>query len=80
MIPCFPTSSDTDAHHFDTVSNRSLPPHLTKDIPSTNISQVRTRSTTKKLNQHTAWILYLRNGDEEECSSCCSSSRDIYNE
>ena len=48
MIPCFPTSSDTDAHHCDTVSDRSSPSHLTKDIPF-NISQVRTRSTTTKL-------------------------------
>ena len=33
------------------ISNRSSPSHLTKDIPS-NISQVRTRSTTKKLRHY----------------------------
>ena len=48
MIPCFPTNSDTDAYHSDTVSNRSSTSHLTKYIPS-NISQVRTWSTTKKI-------------------------------
>jgi hypothetical protein len=45
MIPCFPTSSDTDVHHFVIASNRFSPSHLTKDIHS-NISQARTRSTT----------------------------------
>ena len=48
MIPCFPANNSTDAHHCDIVSNRSSPSHFTKDSPS-NISQVRTRSTTKKL-------------------------------
>jgi hypothetical protein len=27
MIPCFPTSNGTDAHHCDTISNRSSPSH-----------------------------------------------------
>ena len=49
MIPCFPISSDTDAHHLDTVSNPSSPSHFTKDIPF-NISQVRTRSTMIQKN------------------------------
>ena len=64
------------AHQCDTVSNRSSPSYSTKDILS-NISQVRTRSTTKKLRHclenHKGY--YLRNGDEEECSGC-SLSRD----
>ena len=34
MIPCFPTSNDTDAHHCETISNRSSPSHFTKDSPS----------------------------------------------
>ena len=76
MIPCFPISIDTDAHHCDTVSNRSSPSHLTKDIPS-NISQVRTQSTTEKLRHclenHKG--CHLRNGDDEECL-CCRLSRD----
>ena len=76
MKPCFPISSDTDVHHCDTVCNRSSPSYLTKDIPF-NISQVRTRSTTKKLRQclekHKG--CHLRNGDDEECS-CCRQSRD----
>ena len=63
MKPCFPISSDTDVHHCDTVCNRSSPSYLTKDIPS-NISQVRTRSTTKKirhcLENHKGY--HLRNG------------------
>ena len=49
MIPCFPTKGSTDVHHCDIVSSRSSPPHFTKDTPF-NTSQVRTRSTTKKLN------------------------------
>ena len=72
MIPCFPASNGTDAHHCDTISNRSSPSHFAKDSPS-NISQVRTRSTTKKLRHclenHKGY--HLRNDDEEECS-CCS--------
>jgi hypothetical protein len=34
MIPCFPASNGTDAHHCDTISNRSSPSHFTKDSPS----------------------------------------------
>ena len=49
MIPCFPANNSTDAHHCDIVSSRSSPSHFTKDSPF-NTSQVRTRSTTKKLN------------------------------
>jgi hypothetical protein len=76
MIPCFPASNGTDARHCDTISNRSSPSHFTKDSPS-NISQVRTRSTTKNLchcleNQKE---YYLRNSDKGECS-CYSSSQD----
>ena len=48
MIPCFPASNGTDAHHCDTISNRSSPSHFTKDSPS-NISQVRARPTTNNL-------------------------------
>jgi hypothetical protein len=33
MIPCFPASNGTDAHHCDTISNRSSPSHFTKDSP-----------------------------------------------
>ena len=44
MIPCFPASNGTEAHHCDTVSNRSSPSHFTTDSPS-NISKVRTRPT-----------------------------------
>jgi hypothetical protein len=49
MIPCFPANNSTDAHHCDIVSSHSSPSHSTKDTPF-NTSQVRTRSTTKKLN------------------------------
>ena len=34
MIPCFPTSNGTDAHHCDTISNHSSPSQFTKDSPS----------------------------------------------
>ena len=53
MIPCFPANNSTDVHHCDIVSSRSSPSHFTKDAPL-NISQVRTRSTTKK-KKTTAW-------------------------
>jgi len=46
MIPCFSASNGTDAHHRDTISNRSSPSQFTKDSPS-NISQVRTRHVQK---------------------------------
>ena len=49
MIPCFPANNSTDVHHYDIVSSRSSPSHFTNDTPL-NISKVRTRSTTKKLN------------------------------
>jgi hypothetical protein len=49
MIPCFPANNSTDVNHCDIVSSRSSPSHFTKDTPF-NTSQVRTRSTTKKLN------------------------------
>ena len=47
MKPHYLTSHDT-VSNLDTAFNPSSPPHCTKDIPS-NVSQVRTRSTTKKL-------------------------------
>jgi hypothetical protein len=50
-IPCFPAHNGSGAYYCDTISNRSLPSHFTKDSPS-NISQVRTRPTT---NYATAW-------------------------
>ena len=58
MIPCSPTSSAI--------------PFSTKYIPS-NVSQVRTRSTTKKLrhcleNYKGYHFRSLRNGDEGECN------------
>ena len=31
MIPCFPASSGTDAHHCDTISNRSSLSQFTKE-------------------------------------------------
>ena len=49
MIPCFPANNSTDVHHCDIVSSRSSPSHFTKNTPF-NTSQVRTRSTTIKLN------------------------------
>ena len=76
MIPCFPASNGTDAHHCDTVSNRSSPSYFTKDSPS-NISQIRTQPPTNHLchclENHKRH--YLRNSDKGECS-CCSSSQD----
>ena len=77
MIPCFPASNGTDAHHCDTISKRSSPSHFTKDRPS-NISQVRTRSTTTYLChclENQKGYYYLRNSDKGECS-CRSSSQD----
>ena len=59
MIPCFPANNSTDMHHYDIVSSRSSPSHFTNDTPL-NISKVRTRSTTKKLN-HCLENHYLRN-------------------
>jgi hypothetical protein len=49
MIPFFPANDSTDVHLCEIVSSRSSPSHFTKDTPF-NTSQVRTRSTTKKLN------------------------------
>jgi hypothetical protein len=49
MIPFFPANNSTDAHHCDIVSSRSSPSHLTKDSRPFHTSQVRTRSTTKKI-------------------------------
>ena len=76
MIHCFPANNGTDAHHCDTISNRSSPSLFTKDSPS-NISQVRTRPTTNNLchclENHKGY--YLRNSDKGGCS-CCSSSQD----
>ena len=78
MIPCFPANNSTDVHHCDIVSSRSSPSHFTKDTPL-NISQVRTRSTTKKLNQpllgKSKRILFERNRNTGKCS-CCNSSQD----
>ena len=53
MIPCFPANNNTDAHPCGIASNRSSTLHITEHSPP-NTSQIRTRSTTKKLN-HTAW-------------------------
>ena len=76
MIPCFPANNSTDVHHCDIVSSRSSPSHFTKDTPL-NISQVRTRSTTKKLNRclKSQKGYYLRNRNTGKCS-CCNSSQD----
>ena len=75
MIPCFPANYSTDAHHCDIVLSRSSPSHFTKDSPF-NTSQVRTRSTTKKLHHclENQKGYYLRN--EIRSCSCCNSSQD----
>jgi hypothetical protein len=77
MIPCFPANNSTDAHHCDIVSSRSSPSHFTKDSPF-NTSQVRTRSTTKKLNHclENQKGYYLRNRNTGNCSCCNSSQED----
>ena len=76
MIPCFPANNSTDMHHHDIVSSRSSPSHFTNDTPL-NISKVRTRSTTKKLNHclENQKGYYLRNRNTGKCS-CCNSSQD----
>ena len=76
MIPCFPANNSTDVHHCDIVSSHSSPSHFTKDTPL-NISKVRTRSTTKKLNHclENQKGYYLRNKNMGLCS-CCNSSQD----
>ena len=78
MIPCFPANNCTDAHHCDIVSNRSSPSHFTKDSPFST-SQVRARSTTKKLNHclenQKGYYLRNRNKFTGKCS-CCNSSQD----
>ena len=76
MIPCFPANNSTDVHHCDIVSSHSSPSHFTKDTPL-NISKVRTRSTTKKLNHclENQKGYYLRNKNTGKCS-CCNSSQD----
>jgi hypothetical protein len=77
MIPCFPANNSTDMHHYDIVSSRSSPSHFTNDTPL-NISKVRTRSTTKKLNHCLEnQIGYnLRNRNTGNCSCCNSSQED----
>ena len=76
MIPCFPANNSTDVHHRDIVSSRSSPSHFIKDNPF-NTSQVRTKSTTKKLNHclENQKGYYLRNRNTGKCS-CCDSSQD----
>ena len=76
MIPCFPANNSTDVHHCDIVSSRSSRSHFTKDS-SFNTSQVRNRSTTKKINHclENQKGYYLRNRNMGECS-CCNSSQD----
>ena len=76
MIPCFPANNSTDVHHCDLVSSRSSPTHMTKDSLFYT-SQVRTRSTTKKLNHclENQKGCYLRNRNTGKCS-CCNSSQD----
>jgi hypothetical protein len=77
MIPCFPATNSTDVHHCDIVSSRSSPSHFTKNTPL-NISQVRTRSTTKKLNHclENQKGYYLRNRHTGKCSCCNLSEHD----
>ena len=76
MIPCSPANNSTDVHHYDIVSSHSSPSHFTNDTPL-NISKVRTRSTTKKLNHclENQKGYYLRNRNTGKCS-CCNSSQD----
>ena len=77
MIPCFPANNNTDAHPCcDIISNCSSTPHTTEDSLF-NTSQIRTRSTTKKLNHclENQKGYYLRNRNTRECS-CCNSSQD----
>ena len=76
MIPCFRANNSSDVHHYDIVSSRSPPSHFTNDTPL-NISKVRTRSTTKKLNHclENQKGYYLRNRNTGKCS-CCNSSQD----
>ena len=76
MIPCSPANNSTDVHHYDIVSSRSSPSHFTNDTPL-NISKVRTRSTTKKLNHclENQIGYHLRNRNMGKCS-CCNSSQD----
>jgi hypothetical protein len=87
MIPCFPANNSTDLHHCDIVSSRSSPSHFTKDTPLKkiyiysmpfNTSQVRTRSTTKKLNHclENQKRYYLRNRNTGKCSYCNPSQDD----
>ena len=49
-IPCFPTSNDTDVHHCDTIPNRSLPSHFTKDSPSNLIFPKSERGELSYIN------------------------------
>ena len=78
MIPCCPASTGTNAHHCDTISNRSSLSHFTKDSPS-NISQVRTRPTTKKLCHclENQWGYYLRNSDRGNAHAIKKQNKNI---
>jgi hypothetical protein len=64
MIPCFPASNGTDVHHCDTIPNRSLPSHFTKDSPS-NLIFPKSEPGQLQTIYATAWkikrIYYLRN-------------------
>jgi hypothetical protein len=60
MIPCFPTSSDTDAHHLDTASNLSSPSHFKKGyyfqyFPSQNPVNYKNYATSWKITRDIIW-------------------------
>ena len=78
MIPCSPANNSTDMHHYDIASSRSSPSHFTNDTPL-NISKVRTRSTTKKLNHCLENLIgyNLRNRNTGKCSCCAIHHRTI---
>ena len=55
MIPCFPASNGTDAHHCDTISNRSSPSHLQRIVllifPKSEPTHLQTIYATALENQ-----------------------------
>ena len=79
MIPCFPANNNTDAHPSDIVSNCSSTLHITENsLP--NISQIRTRSTTKQLNHclenQQEYSLKYTNTGKRSCRVITESSQD----
>ena len=67
MIPCFPASNGTDAHHCDSISNRSSPSHFTTVVllifPKSEPGQLLVQkiyTTTWVIKKDNIWEIVIR--------------------